>query len=95
LDDLLAGSRPTYIKMDIEGAEPDALAGAQRTIRQHRPVLSICVYHTQYHLWSIPLLVHELAPDYRLFLRPHDADGWDSVCYAIPEERSKIKESNL
>jgi FkbM family methyltransferase len=94
LDDLLAGSRPTYIKMDIEGAEPDALAGAQRTIGQHRPVLSICVYHTQYHLWSIPLLVHELAPDYRLFLRPHDADGWDSVCYAIPEERSKIKESN-
>jgi len=94
LDDLLAGVRPTYIKMDIEGAEPDAIAGAQKVIQNHHPVLSICVYHTQDHLWSIPTLIHKLAPDYRLFLRPHDVDGWQLVCYAIPDKRSKLRELN-
>ena len=94
LDDLLAGTSPTYIKMDIEGAEPDAIIGGKKIIRDHRPVLSICVYHTQDHLWSIPILIHQLAPDYRLFLRPHDVDGWQLVCYAIPEGRSNITELN-
>lgn len=90
LDDLLAGASPTYIKMDIEGAEPDALIGAQNIIQQHRPILSICVYHAQDHLWCIPALIHKLAPDYRLFLRPHDVDGWQLVLYAIPEKRCAI-----
>jgi FkbM family methyltransferase len=87
LDELLAEASPTYIKMDIEGAESDAIVGAQKIIQEHRPVLSICVYHTQHHLWSVPILIHTLTPDYRLFLRSHDSDGWDSVCYAIPERR--------
>jgi len=94
LDDLLADSSPTYIKMDIEGAEPDALMGAQNTISKHRPVLSICVYHAQDHVWSIPALIHKLAPDYRLFLRPHDVDGWQLVLYAIPQERCAITEQS-
>lgn len=92
LDELLGNASPSYIKMDIEGAEPDAIVGAQKIIQRHHPVLSICVYHTQDHLWSIPLLIHELVPGYRLFLRPHDVDGWQLVCYAIPEERSNIAE---
>jgi hypothetical protein len=51
---------------------------------------TICVYHTQNHLWTIPFSIHKLVPEYRLFLRPHDSNGWDSVCYAIPERRSKL-----
>lgn len=93
LDELLNGTTPTYIKMDIEGAEPGAIAGARSTIEKHRPILSICVYHTQDHVWSIPLLIHQIAPDYRLFLRPHDVDGWQLVCYAVPDDRCKIVEA--
>jgi hypothetical protein len=47
-------------------------------------LLSICVYHKQDDLWRIPLFIHTLVEDYRLFLRPHDVDGWQLVYYAVP-----------
>lgn len=84
LDELLAQETPTYIKMDIEGAEPKALLGARETIRRCRPKLAICVYHEPEHLWTIPLLLKELQPKGKLYLRPHLADGWDLVCYSLP-----------
>jgi hypothetical protein len=87
LDAVLGAPAPTYLKMDIEGAEVDTLVGASRTIREHAPVLAICCYHCQDHLWRIPLLIHSLNPDYRFFLRPHDLEMWDLVCYAIPPRR--------
>ncbi len=87
LDDVVETPAPTYIKMDIEGAEIDTLLGASRIIRHHAPVLAICCYHRQDHLWKIPLLIHSLNPGYRFFLRPHDLEMWDLVCYAIPEGR--------
>ena len=86
-DDLLCEAGPTFIKMDIEGAELDALEGARRSIQTHRPILSICVYHKQDDLWRIPLFIHALVEDYRLFLRPHEVDGKELVCYAIPANR--------
>jgi len=87
LDALLAGAAPTFIKLDIEGAEPDALAGARETIRAHAPVLAVCVYHRQDHLWRIPLMLGAWRDDYAFFLRPHNEEGWDLVCYAVPRER--------
>jgi FkbM family methyltransferase len=87
LDELLAGQAPTFIKMDIEGAELDALTGSRDTIAHHAPVLAICVYHVQDHLWRIPLFIRSLCEDYRLFLRPHNEECWDLVCYAVPRER--------
>jgi FkbM family methyltransferase len=87
IDDLAAEAAPSFIKMDIEGAELDALEGARRSIQTHRPILSICVYHKQNDLWRIPLFINTLAEDYRLFLRPHDVDGWQLVCYAVPTNR--------
>lgn len=87
LDELLQGAEPTFIKMDIEGAEWGALEGARRLIRQSQPLLAVCVYHTPSDLWRIPLKIHELAPKHSLYLRPHVEDGWDLVCYAIPPER--------
>jgi hypothetical protein len=73
--------------MDIEGAEMGAIEGAQDLIRRSQPLLAICVYHTPTDLWQIPLKIHQLAPQHSLFLRPHVADGWDLVCYAVPPER--------
>jgi FkbM family methyltransferase len=87
LDDLCRGPVPTYVKMDIEGAEPEALAGARELIRGHQPVLAISLYHSQEHLWTIPLFLRSLCPDYRLFLRRYSDDCWEQVCYAIPRGR--------
>jgi hypothetical protein len=80
-------SLPSFIKMDIEGAEIDALNGARKTIQRAQPILAICVYHKPDHLWSIPLLISTFSDNYRFFLRPHDEEGWDLVCYAVPRKR--------
>ena len=87
LDSLLGDARPTFMKFDIEGAEVDALTGARQTIERQAPILAVCVYHQQDHLWRIPLLLREWRDDYALFLRPHNEEGWDLVCYAVPRAR--------
>jgi FkbM family methyltransferase len=75
--------RPSYIKYDIEGFEPQALTGSRRIISEFRPALAVCVYHTQDHLWRLPLQIHSINPDYRFHLRAHGTI-WETVCYAVP-----------
>jgi FkbM family methyltransferase len=75
---------PTFIKMDIEGAEEDALLGAAWVIEAARPKLAISAYHHPTDLWRIPLLLDELLPDGRLYLRHYTREVDDTVCYAIP-----------
>jgi FkbM family methyltransferase len=79
---------PTMLKMDIEGAELDALHGAIGLIEEQAPVLTLCVYHRQTDLWTIPLFVSDHRDDYRFFLRPHNEEGWDLVCYVVPASRA-------
>jgi FkbM family methyltransferase len=80
---------PTYIKMDIEGGELDALAGGRKLIQKEMPILAICLYHRYDDLWRVPLFIQSLASDYRFFLRPHEIEGWQLVCYAVPSNRLK------
>lgn len=87
LDDLVWGCAPTYIKMDIEGAEPDAIAGAAGILRDSAPVLAACLYHRSEHLWRIPNLIHSISPKHRIFLRRYAEECWETVCYAIPESK--------
>ena len=87
LDSFTHGRPPSFIKLDIEGAEIDALEGARATIQRHAPVLAVCVYHRQDHIWRVPWLLHQWRDDYAFFLRPHNEEGWDLVCYAIPRHR--------
>jgi FkbM family methyltransferase len=91
LDEILKDSQPTFIKMDIEGAETDALLGARRVIENHAPILTICLYHRQEHLWEIPLLLQSFNDQYRFLLRRYADQCWESVCYAIPVDRLKSK----
>ena len=78
---------PTYIKMDIEGSELEALWGARKTMQQHSPVLAVCAYHKSEDLWQIPLLIHSLNPDYKLYFRRYAEGAWEIVWYAVPPER--------
>jgi FkbM family methyltransferase len=84
LDEVLPSAGPTYIKMDIEGAELRALAGATAMIRRSRPRLAICAYHRPEDLWEIPLFVRDLDLSYDLYLRAHGHDSFDVVMYAVP-----------
>jgi FkbM family methyltransferase len=90
LDSLPWRFRPTYIKMDIEGSEPFAIAGGAALLKDEQPVLAVCLYHRSEHLWQIPNLIHSLAPDYSLYLRRYAEDCWEQVCYAVPPERRKV-----
>lgn len=89
LDSIDWSVSPTFIKMDIESAEPLALSGAKELLNRCRPILAVCTYHRSTHLWEIPNLIHSLAPDYRLFLRRYAEECWEGVCYAIPANRLK------
>lgn len=91
LDSLPWSFRPTYIKMDIEGSEPNALAGGAELLKREMPVLAICLYHRTEHLWQIPSLIHALAPGYSLYLRRYAEDCWEQVCYAVPPSRTKAR----
>ena len=83
LDVALKNEKITFIKMDIEGAEPQALRGAQNIIKTQKPKLAICVYHDLKHLWEIPLYIKELVPEYTIYVRHHTNLEYETVCYAI------------
>jgi FkbM family methyltransferase len=87
LDSAFTETRPSLIKMDIEGAEPEALLGAARTMARHRPIMAVCAYHKCDHLWTIPQLLKAANPDYSIFLRRYAEDCWETVYYAVPPER--------
>jgi len=85
LDDL--APRPTYVKMDIEGFEREALAGARHLLSGGDTAFAVTLYHRMSDLWQIPLLIHECAPDLRLFLRHYAEDWAETICYAVPADR--------
>lgn len=88
ITDVVGNETITYIKMDIEGSEYDALLGARHVIQRDHPLLAVCVYHNQHDIWRIPLLIRQMVPEYRMYLRQHDADGWQTVAYAVPPNRA-------
>jgi len=74
---------PTIIKADIEGAEMDMLMGAEQIIKKYKPALAIAVYHKYSDLWAIPLWIHKLNLDYKLYFRHNHPRFTDTVCFAI------------
>jgi FkbM family methyltransferase len=82
IDHVLPGFKPTFISMDIEGAELEALEGAQHTIRANRPDLAVCVYHAPDHLWEIPLYLHALDLGYKFYLRNYTSFVSETVLYS-------------
>ena len=90
LDDVLPTFEATDLKMDIEGAEPEALEGARRLVARCRPRLALCAYHRPEHLWSLSAAIDEMRLDYTFFLRAHAHGGFDLVLYAIPNEQCAV-----
>ena len=83
LSDHLRDEPVSFIKMDIEGAESTALKGAAELICRRRPDLAICTYHAISDLYEVPLYIHSLVPEYRLYLRHHTPVHYETVCYAV------------
>jgi FkbM family methyltransferase len=75
--------RVDFIKMDIEGAEMDAIEGAAGAIKQFKPRLAISGYHKPADLWEIPQKLKALNPNYELTFGHHSPVQWESVFYAV------------
>jgi FkbM family methyltransferase len=84
LDEFFADKEPpTFIKMDIEGAERLALEGAAGLLKACRPKLAICVYHNIQDMYTLPELILKINPGYKLSLRHYSRWYAESVCYAV------------
>jgi FkbM family methyltransferase len=76
-----ATEQPTFIKMDIEGAEIEALKGSQNIIREFTPKLAICVYHKIADMYEIPELIRSINPNYKMSLLHHSDSFYETVLY--------------
>ena len=81
LDEVLEGKRVTFIKMDVEGAEYEALLGAQKLIRENHPRMAISIYHKPEDYITLPNLVLEMNPDYRITFRHYGLDDLETIMY--------------
>jgi FkbM family methyltransferase len=83
LDSILTSvSSPVLIKLDLEGAEMEALAGAVNVTKRIRPAWAVSAYHRPSDLISIFGWLEASGQDYSYALRCHGGDGADLMFYA-------------
>ncbi len=84
VDDLLAGQRADVIKLDVEGAEREALMGCEKTIVTYRPRLMVSAYHRNEDLFALPLQIQAMQPSYKVYLRHHRyIPAWETCYYFV------------
>ncbi len=88
VDSLLDGEPVSFLKMDVEGYEREALWGAAKSIYQYQPKLSVSLYHRNQDIFELPLLVKKLNPDYQLYIRHRlYIPAWETNLYAVTESQ--------
>ena len=89
LDELVYEYAPTFIKINLEGADLDAVRGGERTIREYAPLLAIQGHHRMEHLWEIVETIQNyLKGQYKFYLRNYKGIS-EFTFYAIPKGRTK------
>lgn len=79
----------TYLKMDVECEEINAIIGAKNHIKNDTPKLAICLYHIVSDLWEIPELVDSINSNYEFYIRHYEEDvAWETVLYAVPKNKN-------
>lgn len=87
LDEMFPNLNVEFIKLDVEGAEIQALQGARDLVQRSRPVLAISLYHRPQDIWEIPTLLRQLCLNYKFYVRQHYFNSFESVIYAVPESK--------
>lgn len=84
MDNLLQNEAVTYIKMDVEGAEKQALSGLKQHIRSDRPKMFIAAYHYDNDFFELPELLWQLCSEYKIYLRKHRyVPAWEMNFMAV------------
>ena len=82
--DVIGGEPVTFINMDVEGAERQALDGCREVIERDKPKLLIAAYHRSEDLFAIPLQIARMNPEYRFYLRHYRyIPAWDTNLYCV------------
>ena len=84
IDNIIGDRKITFIKLDIEGAELNAIKGAERAIKHWRPKMAVCIYHTDHDMIEIAEYIKENYPFYKIYIRHYSWFYADTVLYAIP-----------
>lgn len=71
IDNICGDDPVTYIKMDVEGAEKEALNGGRAVISKYRPKILAAAYHYDADIFLLPLLLWQIVPEYKVYLRKH------------------------
>ncbi len=83
-DSFLDGRIPDFIKVDVEGAEREALSGCAESIKNHSPELQVAAYHKSRDIFELPLLIHKMNSGYKLYLRRFSSvPAWDINIFAV------------
>lgn len=90
--DNLIDEKIDFIKLDIEGAEQDAIIGAKETIKKYTPLLAICIYHKANDWYKVPSLVLQINNEYEIYIRHYMEGIYETVMYFIPKT---LKKTNL
>lgn len=84
IDNILNGNPATFIKLDVEGQEMEALLGAEKTMAKYKPKILAAAYHRSPDLFEIPLFVKKARPDYRVYMRHYPCvPAWDTYYYFV------------
>ncbi len=84
IDGILKGNPVTYIKMDIEGQELNAIEGAKNTILKYKPKMLISCYHRTEDIYQLPMKVFSIRSDYKIYMRHYPyIPAWDTNFYFI------------
>jgi len=78
IDTICGENKPTYIKIDVEGAEQQVLQGAKSVITKHKPKMIVSLYHRTEDMHSLPILIHSMNQRYKFYLRKTRClPGWE------------------
>lgn len=84
IDDIVGKEGASFIKLDVEGSEMEALQGASETIQRCHPKLAICIYHKSTDIFDIGKYILSLNPKYKMAIRHYTLTNCETVLYAIP-----------
>lgn len=76
-----------FIKMDIEGAEMQALNGARKTIKKFRRKLAIAIYHSLDDFVHIPRWISQLEEGYDVVIDHFTIHAEETICFGRPKRR--------
>lgn len=84
VDSILSDNDVTYIKLDVEGLEKEAIDGAKDTIIRCKPKMLVSCYHRSEDIFAIPLQIMSIRDDYQVFIRHNPyIPAWDTQFYFI------------